>query len=655
MSSTTTRTVGDTRRLRDADRRPGGRRRSLLRLAFVPVIASLIVLEAVAGGTSSSSDARSVAAILVWWALLMGLVFSLAPRAHVSRAALGTGALLALFALLTALSIAWAPSAERAFLEADRVLLYLGFFLVPVLFARRAEASKWADATALAIVAVAVLGLGQRLFPGVFPDDSVGELLPNAATRLSYPLGYWNGLAIFVALGVPLLLRVAITMRSHLWRGLAVAAIPVIACTIYLTSSRGGVAVAVVAGAAFVVLSGKLHALIALAVSAAGAAAAVAILSAQSPLVDGPLDTAAARDAGLETAPLLLLVCAATGFAYAMLSTRVAARGVPRAVWAVLGVALLAVVIAADPGERVDTFKAPPPVEYAPDAVPIDEHLTSGGGSGRWQFWDAAAEQWTEHPVLGDGAGSYEPWWAQHGSIDWFVRNAHSLWLETLGELGLVGFLLIAAAFGVGMAAGGRRLREHDDDQRVLVAALLALVIGFVLGAAIDWVWQLPAVALLAMLSLGLLVTTTSEGLAGGQARRAGRRVALALCAWGAICAQAFPFLAGQQVEASQDAVDRGDLTEALDRAKSAEAIQPWAASTRLQLALVREELGQIEPAREEIDAAIERDDSDWRLQVVAARLAVKAGDIPDARAALARARALNPRSRLLDDLPAAE
>ena len=540
---------------------------------LVPVIASLIVLEAVIGG-GSSPEARSVAAILVWWAILVGIAFSLAPRARIPRPAIATALLLGLFALLTAISIAWAPSGERAFLEADRAFLYLGFFLVAVLFVRREEAGKWADAMALAIVVVACLGLGQRLFPGVFPDDSVGELLPNAATRLSYPMGYWNGLAIFVALGVPLLLRVAISTQSRVWRGLAVGAIPVIACTIYLTSSRGGVAVAVVGGAAFVVLSGRLHALAALAVAAAGAAGAVGILSAQAALIDGPFDTAAARDAGLETAPLLLLVCAASGLAYAMLSTRLPARGVPRAVWATLGLMLVAFVIAADPGQRVDTFTDRPPAQDAPGAAAIDEHITSGGGSGRWQFWDVAAEQWTENPVLGDGAGSYEPWWAQHGSLDWFVRNAHSLWLETLGELGLVGFLLIAGAFGVGLVAGLRRWRECRDQERVLVAALLAVVIGFILGAAIDWVWQLPAATLLAMLSLGLLtapVSATSERPAAGQSMRAGRRVALALCAWAVICAQALPFMAGQQVEASQDAVDRGDLTEALDRAESAE------------------------------------------------------------------------------------
>jgi hypothetical protein len=618
----------------------------------------LIVLDAVIGG-GSSPDARSVAAILVWWAILMGIAFSIAPRAPVPRAAVVTAALLGSFALLAAFSIAWAPSAERAFLEGDRAFLYVGILLIPVLVARRGDTARWADAMALAIVVVAVLGLGQRLFPGVFPDDSVGGLLPNAATRLSYPLGYWNGLAIFVALGVPLLLRTATTAGTRLWRGLAVAPIPVLAGTIYLTSSRGGVAVAVVAGAAFVVMTGRLQALVALLVAGAGAAGAVAILAARSPLIDGPFDTAAARDAGLETAPLLVLVCVATAFGYTMLSARISARtATPRAVWALLALTLAAGVIAADPAERVRTFKVPPPVEDAPGAAPIGAHLTSGGGSGRWQFWDAAVDQWRDHPLLGEGAGSYEPWWAQHGSLDWFVRNAHSLWLETLGELGLVGFILLAGAFGVAIAAGARRLRGRRDEERTAVAALLALVIGFVLGAAIDWIWQLPAVTLLAVLSLGLLVgpaTARADVSEPSSPMGWSRRALLGLSAWLVVCAQALPFLTSQQMNASQDAAARGDLAEALDRAESAGEIQPWAASPRLQLALVREELGQIEPAREDIDAAIERDDSDWRLQVVAARLAVKAGDIPDARAALARARALNPRSRLLDELPAAE
>jgi Flp pilus assembly protein TadD len=120
------------------------------------------------------------------------------------------------------------------------------------------------------------------------------------------------------------------------------------------------------------------------------------------------------------------------------------------------------------------------------------------------------------------------------------------------------------------------------------------------------------------------------------------------LAAWAVLCAQAIPFLASEEVSASQRAAARGDLSQALERARSAEAIQPWAASPRLQIALVHEEAGRVDLARQDIAGAMERSSRDWRLELVASRLAVKAGDIPAARQALARVRALNPRSRLL-------
>jgi O-antigen ligase len=323
----------------------------------------------------------------------------------------------------------------------------------------------------------------------------------------------------------------------------------------------------------------------------------------------------------------------------------------PKLVWALLAVVVIVGVIAADPAERWHTFKAAPPAQEAPGAAQVGSHLSSGGGSGRWQFWSAAADQWREHPLAGDGAGSFEPWWAQHGTLDWFVRNAHSLWLETLGELGVIGLLLLAGAFAVGIAAGFGRLRGRVDEEQATIAALLAVVLGFVVGAALDWVWQLPVIAALALLSLGLLTgpaTSSAEPRERLRSVSFGTRAGLVLAAWIAICAQALPFLASEQVSASQRAVGRGDLTAALERARSAEAIQPWASSPRLQLALVHEEAGQLTRARQDIAAAIARDESDWRLRVVAARLAVKDGDLRGARTALARARALNPRSRLL-------
>ena len=180
------------------------------------------------------------------------------------------------------------------------------------------------------------------------------------------------------------------------------------------------------------------------------------LLEAHPVLLEGPFDSAAARSDGPAVALMLAGVCLAAGGLYAVLSTLAPARlsvprGVSRAALAVAGVLLVAGVIAADPAERLDAFKAPP--AGATDPGFIRSHLLSGGGSGRWQFWSAAVDQFQAHPVAGGGAGSYEAWWAEHGSLAYFVRNAHSLWLETLGELGLAGAVLLLAAFGIGLGS----------------------------------------------------------------------------------------------------------------------------------------------------------------------------------------------------------
>lgn len=614
------------------------------------LIACLLTVLAFADGGSSPTT-RSVTAVLVWWAILATTAFGLAPRSAIPRVAWACAGLLLALAVWAGLSATWAPSAERAFTEMCRILLYAGALVLPIVLARRGEAARWADGLAGAIALVAVLALCERLFPALVSGDDIAADLPAAASRLTYPVGYWNGLGIFLGLGVPLLLRIAVTARNAASRAVALAPVPVIAAAIYLTSSRGGAAVAVVGALTFVALAWhRLHALVALALGAAGTAIVIAVIAGRSVLVDGPFETDAAREAGAEAALLVLVVCAAVAIAHAVLSARLPARfAVPRAGWLVAAALALAAVVATDPAGRLRSFKAVPPPPEPGRAAAVGDHLTSASGSGRWQFWEAALDQFSAHPVAGGGAGSYESWWAQHGSIDWFVRNAHSLWLETLGELGLVGVVLLVAAFGVGLGAALTRLRAATGDERTTVAALASVVVAFALGAALDWIWQLPVVPIVAMACLGLLVGPATEApTRDAPVTSFGGRAAVVLASWVAVIIVAIPFLSSEEIAASRRAAARGDLATAVERARSAQALEPWAASPRLQLALAYEELARLEDARGHIAAAIERDAVDWRLRVVDARLAAKAGDIPAARRALDRARSLNPRSQLL-------
>ncbi len=622
---------------------------------MIPLLAAAVVLLAIDGGGAPVGSA-GVAAVAVWWGLLLGLALSWIPRTRPPRIALVCLALLALFAALTGLSGLWAPSAERAMEECARVSLYLGVLALPIVAAKRGEAGRWADGLALGIVTVAVLALAQRLLPQLMPDDQLAGLLPDAATRLTYPIGYWNGLAIFVALCVPLLLRIA-TGSSHLaWRAAAMAPLPIVASVIFLTSSRGGVAVAVVGAGVFVALCPhRFTALLAVLAGGAGSAAAVGVIDHRAALVDGPFGSAAAESQGAEAALLVLGICALTALVFGAIARYAPRRfGIPKPVGvAVLAAAAGLALVLADPGARLDDFRAVPADDGQSGAAAIEGHLTSGGGSGRWQFWDAAVDQFKEHPLTGDGANSYEPWWAQHGSLDWFVRNAHSLWLETLGGLGVLGLLLIAGCFAAGGLAGVRRMRRAPEAERITLAALLGLVAAVAAAAAIDWVWQLPVIAAVGMAGLGLLVSAASEPGGGEAPREPGRSRASARAAAIAACALVlllqFTILVGhEELHSSRQAASRGDLDAARDHADRARRWQPWASSAHTQLALVAERAGDLPAARRHVSDAIGHDRTDWRLHLVAARLAAKTGDARVARRELAIARRLNPRSPAL-------
>jgi hypothetical protein len=597
-------------------------------------------------------ESRNVLGIAVWWAV--GTLALLSPdrRGRLRGWALVVAGLLAGLALLTLVSVLWSSSAEKTLDEVNRVTLYLGAFLLAVLLVPRRRPRIWLDGLAIGIAAVAVVALASRLFPDLLDDRGLVTYLPSAATRLSFPLGYWNGLGIFLALGVPLLLHLAVVARPAPARAAALAPVTVIGAAIFLTSSRGAVSTALVAAAVFFALTDRRwEAGVAIASSAAGTAVAVAVLNARNELVNGPIGSGTAADQGRSAALLIALVALATGAAYVLGSVVLRRVDPPRtlgfALVAAVALAALAGIAAADPGRRFDEFRASPAT-----LAPVSEdsfvvsHLLSGSGSGRWQFWAAALDQWRSQPVGGDGAGTYEAWWAAGGSFSYFLRDAHSLYLEMLGELGPLGFLLTAGVVAVGVALAVVRARTLRGDARVAAAALAGVLAGFAVAAGIDWMWELTAVTVLALISLALVTSAWP-----GDVRRASVRplagAAVAVVALVCVAAQAIPFLAQNQLARSRAAVARGDGAAALAAARAARDIQPWAASPHLQLALVDERLGRLGAARSSIYDAIDRDAEDWRLWLIAARLETKDGAVSRAGRSLARAVELNPRSPL--------
>src|SRR4029077_3389206 len=96
-------------------------------------------------------------------------------------------------------------------------------------------------------------------------------------------------------------------------------------------------------------------------------------------------------------------------------------------------------------------------------------HLLSGSSSNRWRWWKEAWNAFTDKPLQGTGAGTFE-------LVDRVERNSplatiepHSGPLQFLSETGIVGLLLFAAVIASAAIAILRRERTR---------AWLALALG---------------------------------------------------------------------------------------------------------------------------------------------------------------------------------
>jgi hypothetical protein len=121
------------------------------------------------------------------------------------------------------------------------------------------------------------------------------------------------------------------------------------------------------------------------------------------------------------------------------------------------------------------------------------ERLTEPANDGRLPLWEVALQIYRSHKFDGTGAGTYQQFYARDRTEASYVTDAHSLYLQSLAELGIVGFVLIVTVVA-GMLAGlGRRIRGPG---RGIYAALFAVVLAWALHQALDWDWQMPAVTL---------------------------------------------------------------------------------------------------------------------------------------------------------------
>jgi O-antigen ligase len=607
------------------------------------------------GGGGFDVSTRHIAGLAVWLVVVGLLVLGAGSRARLGWPFYSAIGLFGCLALLSAISSLWSGSVELSVIEADRVLVYLAFFLAAYLIAQTDERrQRFAEGIAIGVAITVLLGLASRLLPHIV---EVSEGL-GSGPRLRYPLGYWNANGTLCGIAFAMLLWLSRNARWTALRWASVAVMPAIGLTLYFTYSRGGLLSLAIGALCLIALSrDRLWMLATLAIAGLGALPGLLAIPAHRSLADN-VASQTSVDQGVTVLLILLAGTAVALGLFALLRRLEAGDGqrTRRALrvsrdpavlkWTAVAIAVAAIVAAIVFGGRAWHQFSSSDLNFPTNPAQHFSDLTSAG---RRDFWRVAIDAFAEKPLLGHGAGTYQFSWEHLRSIPMNVIDAHSLYLEAFAELGLLGGLLVLGLIGSILWFGIAAWRAAPGRQRETYAALFAAMLIFAIAAGFDWFWEIAGLGAVFFLAAGALVAARCGQIAspadgkGGRERNFGVVVAGVAVAWLAAIALVGPLLVEREIESSQHAVAGENITSAVDHADTARSIEPWAASPYLQLGLIAEREGEYELAAHRLSQAIEREEGNWELFALRSRIEASGGDAAAAHADLEKARELNP------------
>ncbi|MGH3001052.1 MAG: O-antigen ligase family protein [Gaiellaceae bacterium] len=388
---------------------------------------------------------------------------------------------LAVLAGWLAITIEWSSLPDRSWDYADRALVYALFAALGLWLAGRTRALALGLAALLG--AVAVWSLAGKVFPVLY------DYGPPGVARLRAPVGLWNQLALLGDFALPLGLwrrRLSGTLLAYGW-----------IVALLLTYSRGGLAVAVIVVAAWLVWTDeRLESAVTLVAAAVPAAVVVGVAFLLPGVTSDGRSIGTRWHDGLIFGAVLVAGAVAAGALERLRRPRITpARR--RALLSLVGLALVAAIVVG--ALKAGSFTSSSQVANSKG------RFTQGGSNFRWVWWQQAWEGWQPNRIQGTGAGTFKLTNLQHRTsyLDTTIEP-HDLPLQFLSEAGIVGLALLALGCASLLRLPWRR-RGHE-------LALALVLPAYLLHSLVDVDWDFLAVSAPAFLVAG--------ALAGGAAVR---------------------------------------------------------------------------------------------------------------------------------------
>jgi O-antigen ligase len=616
-------------------------------MLLVPLALLLALSPFAAGYYDSSVWAPSGLVLIV---VLVAVLIARPPRlARAAVVALTGLAALAVWSLASAL---WAQSIQQAVLDANRLLLYAVLLALLLVLVRSTRAALWLVGALAMSAAVYVIVEYVRLSAG-------GGSSLFLAGRLDQPLGYINGLAAFHLLALWPALALAERRKHPVLAALGLGLAVLIVALLLLSQSRGA---ALAAGVSAIVL-------LALVPGRLRRACALLALSGAVALLAGPATAVytsglgGSVDDGLlqELTSRAVLVAAALGLAWGA-ATRIVARvqnlrplrnttaaGLGCMLVFAAGAGLVKSGWIAGAGQRhYDAFVH---LGASDGGEMTGSRLVSGAGN-RYDYWRIAVGEWKEHKLLGVGAGNYERRYFVERRTTEDIRQPHSLQLQTLSELGLVGGgLLVVFLSGVGWTIWRRRAAAQDSDvERFLLVAASGAFSAWLVHASVDWIHLLPGITAITLAAAAVLMrpvaNSPSEPDSVNRDPRA-RTLAMTLAVAAALVLTGVSLSRQVLVEhyaGHAAAALATDPAKALGEANQALRLAPEQIPAYYTKAAALARFGDAAGARTALLEALAQDRGKYVTWALLGDLAVRAGDQAQARANYREALQRNPR-----------
>jgi O-Antigen ligase len=561
----------------------------------------------------------------------------------------------AAFTVWSFVAMAWADSRGDAWDGANRTLAYLVVFSLFALWPLPPRAvtvllGLWT--TAIAVIGLVVL---LRLSASHHPASML------VAQRLSSPLRYQNASAAMYLMAMwPAVLFAA--RRDVVWpvRGVAAGAAVLLADLALLSQSRGSViAVALCVPVLFLIAADRVRAYLVVVPVAAGVAATAAhLLHAGNRYGDG--DLSALR--GVATP--VLVAAAVVAVAVAVVAVVDARWRAERAVrsrarrlvaWVAVATAVAVVagglVAAGDPARRARHAWHSFTHGYGPTRS--QHHLASGLGSNRRDFYRVAWGQFRRAPITGAGTDQFFQDYLARGHSTETPHYPHSIELRTVGELGLVGAVLLSMFMVAAGWAVARARRGPPASAALVVAGAMAFALWLIQGTA-DWFFEIFAVSAPAFALLGIACSFAprAEVAAAPAPRPWLGRVAVGVggvALLAAAASLALPWIASRDIDRAAKGwqADPAAAFRQLDRAADLNPLSSDPQTTAGTIALYQGDLGHADRA---FRAALKRDARDDYATLEIGAIAGARGDWATATRYLQRAHQLYPHDQLAID-----